>query len=75
MVKKAIISTLAMLVVLFFLPGLSGLRAVAGNKPPSRPVDIDKEALKKLQEQKVIRAIRLNEPVKLDGLLEEAVWK
>ncbi|MGB9835607.1 MAG: DUF5916 domain-containing protein [Candidatus Saccharicenans sp.] len=36
---------------------------------------LDKEALKKAQELKVVRAIRLQEPIKLDGLLEEEVWK
>ncbi len=36
---------------------------------------IDKEALKKLQEQKVVRAIRLQEPIQLDGHLDENTWK
>jgi len=51
------------------------LGAAAGNKLPDKSDVIDKEALKKAQEQKVVRAVRLNEPVKLDGLLEESVWK
>ncbi|MCX7975274.1 MAG: carbohydrate binding family 9 domain-containing protein [Candidatus Aminicenantes bacterium] len=37
--------------------------------------EINKEELKKLQEQKVVRAIRLNESINLDGCLEENIWK
>jgi len=48
----------------------------AADKKALRPDDIDKEALKKIQEKKVVKAIRLNDTsVKLDGLLEEEVWK
>lgn len=45
------------------------------NKNLTKQAEVDKEALKKAQEKKVVRAIRLNEPIKLDGLLEEGVWK
>lgn len=48
----------------------------AADKKALRADDIDKEALKKLQEEKVVKAIRLNDAsIKLDGLLEEEVWK
>jgi hypothetical protein len=40
-----------------------------------RPADIDKEALKKAQELKVVQAFRLASPVRLDGLLEEEDWR
>ncbi|MGB9894011.1 MAG: hypothetical protein ACPLRA_06315, partial [Candidatus Saccharicenans sp.] len=60
------------LMILFF--GVGSLQAAAV-KGANKTAEIDKEALKKAQEFKVVRAIRLNEPIKLDGLLEEEVWK
>lgn len=75
MTKKAVILFTVVILILFVLLGMSGLRAAPGNKQPEKSADIDKEALKKAQEQKVVRAIRLNEPLRIDGLLEEEVWK
>lgn len=71
MIRKGI--NFLLFILLLLSPILSGLMGAAqtGNKLR----EIDKEALKKLQEQKVVRAIRLNEPLRLDGLLEEAIWK
>ncbi|MBC7361678.1 MAG: carbohydrate binding family 9 domain-containing protein [Candidatus Aminicenantes bacterium] len=47
----------------------------ATGKSVNRTAEIDKEALKKAQEQKVVHAFRVNSSIKLDGLLEEEVWK
>jgi len=55
---------------------LSASPLPAADNKATRPPDIDKEALKKAQEEKVARAVRLvNTSVKLDGLLEEEIWK
>lgn len=60
----------------FNLLVLSASPLPAADNKATRPPDIDKEALKKAQEEKVARAVRLvNTSVKLDGLLEEEVWK
>ncbi|MBC7364117.1 MAG: carbohydrate binding family 9 domain-containing protein [Candidatus Aminicenantes bacterium] len=74
MSKKTLFSTAAMIFILLISLSLSGLQAASGNRLP-KSADIDKEALKKAQEQKVVQAIKLTEPIKLDGLLEEEVWK
>jgi hypothetical protein len=55
----------------FYFQAMASGQTAKANKS----AEIDKEALKKLQEQKVVQAIRLKEPVRLDGLLEETVWK
>jgi hypothetical protein len=54
---------------------LTGNLLASTSKATKNPAEIDKEALKKAQEQKVVRAIRVNSSIKLDGLLEEEVWK
>ncbi|HAV42019.1 MAG TPA: hypothetical protein DCW97_06395, partial [Acidobacteria bacterium] len=60
----------------FNLLMLSASPLPAADNKATRPPDIDKEALKKAQEEKVARAVRLvNTSVKLDGLLEEEIWK
>lgn len=54
---------------------LTGNLLAAASKAVNNPAEIDKEALKKAQEQKAVRAFRVNSSIKLDGLLEEEVWK
>lgn len=61
--------------ILFYGFNLSQPAAAMDGRAEARTAEIDKEALKKAQEQKVVRAIRLNHLVKIDGLLEEEVWK
>jgi len=60
-------------VLIIFLT--NNLSAAAVNKAVNKSAEIDKEALKKAQEQKTVRAFRVNGSIKLDGLLEEEVWK
>jgi len=59
-----LITTFVFLLVLNLFPASS-----------NQATEIDKEALKKLQEQKVVRAYRTVEPIELDGYLNENVWK
>lgn len=74
MVKRTIIAANITILALFLFFSLSNAVAATG-RLARKTTEIDKEALKKAQEQKVVKAIRLNEPIKLDGLLEEPVWK
>ncbi len=78
MIKRIIIAGIITIIGLIIFSGFYELSAAAAGpdgKSSARPAEIDKEALKKAQELKVVRAIRLDEPVKLDGLLQEEVWK
>jgi len=56
--------------IVFLAPGFGvpGMGQSKGN-------EIDKEALKKAQENKVVRAYQLTEPFNLDGRLSEAVYQ
>jgi hypothetical protein len=72
MVKKTFI---LILMILFVFSTSLKLSAATNSRSSNKLNEINKEALKKAQEQKVVRAIRLTEPIKLDGLLEEEVWK
>ncbi len=58
--------------ILFFTLSLSG---AFSDKNGRKSTEIDKEALRKLQEQKVVQAFRLNGPIKFDGRLDEEIWK
>ena len=77
MIKNRIIPGALWLLVANLTLSLSGTptTSIDVNKNRHQQAEIDKEALKKAQEKKVVQAIRLNESIKLDGLLEEQVWK
>lgn len=72
MVKKACFLALISILVLNLVLNLA---AATTSKPVNKPPEIDKEALKKAQEQKAVKAIRVNSSINLDGILEEEVWK
>lgn len=64
-----------LLIFLALIVFLTGNLLALSNNTINNQSEIDKEALKKAQEQKVVRAIRLTSPVRIDGRLEEDVWK
>lgn len=63
----------ALAFILFILISLLG-PSFSFSQPPNAN-QIDKEALKKAQESKVVKAFRLAEPLELDGLLIENAYK
>ncbi|MGC8892990.1 MAG: DUF5916 domain-containing protein [Candidatus Saccharicenans sp.] len=79
---RLIFSISAILLIFFLISFLLSANLKAANlsqpsfKPAKQTKEIDKEALKKAQEQKVVRAFRVsNSAIKIDGRLEEEVWK
>ncbi len=69
--KKALFSVLISLILL----SIMSLSLDVFGQGVNKPADIDKESLRKLQEFKLVKAIRLNQPIKLDGELKEEVWQ
>ena len=69
--KAAFLFVISILVFGLVLNSAADSRDKSENKPP----EIDKETLKKAQEAKAVKAIRVNSSINLDGILQEEVWK
>lgn len=67
--------SLASVYLFIFLPFLMVISPRPGLSGQSDQVSIDKEALKKAQENKVIRAFRLDGDLELDGFLKESIYR